>query len=118
MGGPIAAFLFAGAAVAYTASQINAIKSTNYQAREMGGPVQKGKPYIVGEAGQEAFIPNQNGTIIPNHELGGKNEVTINFNVEATDAESFDSMLVERRDTIVAVINEALNENGRRSLVT
>ena len=117
VGGPIAAFLFAGASIAYTASQINAIKSTNYQGREMGGPVQKGKPYIVGEAGQEAFIPNQNGTIIPNHELGGKNEVTINFNVEATDASSFDSMLVERRDTIVGVINEALNEQGRGALV-
>jgi tape measure domain-containing protein len=117
VGGPIGAFLFAGVAAAYTASQINAIKSTNYQGREMGGPVQKGKPYIVGEAGQEAFIPNQNGTIIPNHELGGKNEVTINFNVEATDASSFDSMLVERRDTIVGVINEALNEQGRGALV-
>lgn len=114
---PPFSFIMAAAQFAAGVAQINAIKSTQFQGREMGGPVQKGKSYIVGEAGQEAFIPNQNGTIVPNHELGGKNEITINFNVDATDAASFDSMLVERRDTIVAVINEALNENGRRALV-
>ncbi len=36
-----------------------------------GGPVSAGVPYIVGEKGQEVFVPNVNGRIIPNHELGG-----------------------------------------------
>jgi TP901 family phage tail tape measure protein len=36
-----------------------------------GGPVTAGVPYIVGERGQELFIPNVSGRIIPNSELGG-----------------------------------------------
>ena len=64
----------------------------------------------------KAQIVSKDGTIIPNNQLGS-NEVTINFNITATDASSFDDLLVERRDTIVGVINEALNENGKRSLI-
>jgi hypothetical protein len=30
-----------------------------------GGPVKKGKPYLVGERGEEEFIPKSNGRIIP-----------------------------------------------------
>jgi len=30
-----------------------------------GGPVEKGQPYVVGEKRPELFVPNQNGTIIP-----------------------------------------------------
>lgn len=117
IGGPILGAVFAAAAGAATLAQINAIRSQQYPGREMGGPVKKGQTYTVGESGVELFTPSSNGQIIPNHELGGRNEITINFNVEATDAASFDSMLVERRDTIVGVINEALNETGRRPLV-
>lgn len=35
------------------------------EAREMGGPVEAGKPYVVGEKRPEVFVPNQSGTIIP-----------------------------------------------------
>lgn len=34
--------------------------------RAAGGPVSRGKGYVVGENGPEFFQPNQNGTIIPN----------------------------------------------------
>jgi hypothetical protein len=34
--------------------------------REHGGPVERGTPYVVGEAGPELFVPAQSGTIIPN----------------------------------------------------
>jgi len=34
-----------------------------------GGPVQGGKPYIVGEKGRELFVPNQSGNITPNHQM-------------------------------------------------
>ncbi|MBZ9985664.1 phage tail length tape measure family protein [Mesorhizobium sp. BH1-1-5] len=33
--------------------------------RAAGGPVQAGKPYIVGEKRPELFVPNQSGTILP-----------------------------------------------------
>jgi hypothetical protein len=37
--------------------------------RAKGGPVYSGKPYIVGEKGPEMFVPQMNGTIVPNNEL-------------------------------------------------
>lgn len=39
--------------------------------RANGGPVAGGKPYMVGERGPEMFVPNNSGTIIPNHALSG-----------------------------------------------
>lgn len=39
--------------------------------KAVGGPVSSGVPYIVGEKGRELFVPNVNGSIIPNNELGG-----------------------------------------------
>jgi hypothetical protein len=36
------------------------------QKKEHGGPVHKGKPYIVGEAGPEIMIPHSSGNIIAN----------------------------------------------------
>jgi len=39
--------------------------------KALGGPVSSGVPYIVGERGRELFVPNVNGRIIPNDELGG-----------------------------------------------
>ena len=35
-------------------------------ARAEGGPVEKGKPYVVGERGPEVVVPDNNGTVIPN----------------------------------------------------
>jgi TP901 family phage tail tape measure protein len=40
--------------------------------REMGGPVNSGQPYIVGEKGPELFVPRNAGGIIPNgYKSGG-----------------------------------------------
>lgn len=39
--------------------------------REHGGDVIGGKAYLVGEKGPEIFAPGRNGSIIPNHALGG-----------------------------------------------
>jgi hypothetical protein len=46
-------------------------------ARAMGGPVTSGRPYLVGERGPELFVPNRNGGIVPNHQMGGGG-VTVN----------------------------------------
>ena len=37
--------------------------------RAKGGPVQAGKPYLVGEEGPEIIVPKQSGTVVPNHAL-------------------------------------------------
>lgn len=47
------------------------------QGLAIGGSVQRGRPYMVGERGAEMFVPNQAGSIIPNNELGG-GAVTVN----------------------------------------
>jgi len=56
--------------------------------RAMGGPVNAGTTYMVGERGPELFMPNASGTIIPNNKLNGGGTV-INLTVNgAIDGES------------------------------
>jgi TP901 family phage tail tape measure protein len=38
--------------------------------REMGGPVNSGQPYIVGEKGPELFVPRNSGGIVPSNKYG------------------------------------------------
>lgn len=40
-----------------------------------GGSVSGGSPYMVGEQGPELFVPNSNGSIVPNGRFGGNNIV-------------------------------------------
>jgi len=79
-----------------------------------GGRPPVGRPSIVGERGAEVFVPDSAGTIIPNDQLGGTNntKAEINFNVQAIDASSFNSYLVNNRDTIESIINTSLLQNG------
>jgi hypothetical protein len=91
--------------------------------RADGGPVTKNFPYVVGEEGPELFVPNKSGTIIPNNMMpqadsssGGSamgGDVTVNFNINTVDAAGMDELLVDRRTTIVGIINQALNQRGR-----
>lgn len=39
--------------------------------KAIGGSVQSGQPYMVGERGPEMFIPSRSGSIVPNKGLGG-----------------------------------------------
>jgi len=41
----------------------------NPQQRQHGGPVERMRPYIVGERGPELFVPDVPGTIVPHHQL-------------------------------------------------
>jgi len=82
-----------------------------------GGAVRKGQPYIVGERGPEVFVPNSSGQIQQNARGTGGGSVNVNFNIEAIDSSSFSNVLVENRGVITSIINNALNEKGRRELV-
>ena len=44
-----------------------------------GGNVFGSEPAIVGERGPELFVPGQDGRIVPNHEMGGGGDVTVNI---------------------------------------
>ena len=46
--------------------------------RAIGGSVQRGRPYMVGERGAELFVPNRNGAIVPNDAMGGGAGVVVN----------------------------------------
>jgi len=48
------------------------------QPRANGGNVFSNKAHLVGERGPEMFIPGQDGRIVPNHEMGGSANVTVN----------------------------------------
>jgi hypothetical protein len=51
--------------------------------RAMGGSVTSGTPYLVGERGAELFVPQSNGTIVPNSSLsngGGGNTINLTVN--------------------------------------
>jgi hypothetical protein len=50
----------------------------------IGGPVQAGSPYVVGERGPEMFVPNQSGSIIPNDKMGGGAGVVVNQTINVT----------------------------------
>lgn len=50
--------------------------------RALGGDVNAGTSYLVGERGAEIFTPNMNGTIIPNGAMPQTNNVVVNVNME------------------------------------
>jgi hypothetical protein len=99
------------------------------QARAAGGTVSGNMPYLVGERGPELFMPNSNGNIIPNDKLNmdgsgsdysgsaGMGSANITFNINTLDARGVDQLLTQRQDLIVGMINRALRERGKRSLV-
>jgi len=55
--------------------------------KAIGGPVQAGQPYMVGERGPEMFVPNQSGSIVPNNKMGGGGITVVN-NVDARGADA------------------------------
>lgn len=50
----------------------------------IGGPVQAGSPYVVGERGPEMFVPNQSGSIIPNDKISAGSGVVVNQTINVT----------------------------------
>ena len=87
-----------------------------------GGSVRKGQPVVVGDSasgrGGELFVPNSSGQIIPNSRLGSMSGgVNVNFNINTVDASGFEELLVRSRGTITQLINNAVNEKGRSSII-
>jgi hypothetical protein len=85
--------------------------------RASGGSVQKGQPTIVGEQGAEMFIPNSSGQITQAARGVGGGAVNVNFNINTVDASGFEELLVRSRGTITQLINNAVNEKGRSSII-
>jgi hypothetical protein len=107
--------VMAGIIGAMGVAQVATIQSQQYSGRALGGRVQAGSTYMVGEQGAEMFIPDQSGTIVANKDLGRATNVNITIN--ANDTEGFDDLLVKRRSTIINVINDALNSKGKEAII-
>lgn len=70
------------------------------QGRAVGGPVNSGQPYIVGEKGPELFVPSSGGSIVPNNKTGGGN-TTININVGLMTGSA-----IERREAAMKMFED------------
>ena len=98
-------------------TQLSLVDQQTYSPKQFGGRVVKGQPYKVGEVGEEAFIPDQNGTIIPNNELDGFGDssggggTVVNFNITTNDSAGFEALLMRSRGTITNIIKSAQNES-------
>ena len=109
---PLNAFV-AGAELARGLATVAQIRSVA-PPRIAGGRVNKDQPVMVGEAGREMFVPQQSGTIVPNNQLTGTN---VNITIMANDTEGFDDLLESRRATVVNIINDALNSQGKEAII-
>ena len=70
----------------------------NVRTRALGGPVDAGSPFLVGERGPELFVPNVNGMIVPNNELRPSGGNVINLTVNAgmgTDSRQVSKQIVD-----------------------
>ena len=80
-----------------------------------GGRPPKGRPSLVGERGAELFVPDTAGTIVPNNQLGGGQTINVTYapQINALDPRTAATVIAENAPTIVGVIRQAFNRNGK-----
>jgi tape measure domain-containing protein len=93
-----------------------------------GGAVSGGVPIIVGEQGREVFVPNSDGSIIPNHNINKSNSniqsgqqqdvapLSVTFNINAIDTQTGVGFLVNNKQSIIGMIDQAYRKQGRRGV--
>ena len=107
-------FALAASSLAMGFAKVSAIRSQTYSGRAEGGPVSAEKAYRVGERGPEMFVPGQDGYIVPN-ESGRM--INVNFTINAVDTSNFQELLQNERGLIIGMINSAVNQKGRSSII-
>lgn len=75
--------------------------------RAVGGSVRAGEAYMVGELGKEIFVPQTNGRIVPNSQMG--QNITVNLN-GVIDGES-------ARRTIEKLLQDSARRTGAINLL-
>jgi hypothetical protein len=118
---PPYSYIAAAGQVAFGMAQVANIKSQSFSGRAVGGRVEAGSPYMVGEQGREMFIPSTRGQIVKNSDVeamgGSGGSTNISFTVNAVDTRGFDELLTSRRSQIVNMVNQAMNDRGRTGVV-
>jgi phage-related minor tail protein len=85
--------------------------------KAIGGPVQAGQPYVVGERGPEMFVPNQSGSIVPNGRMGGggivvNQTVNISTGVQQTVRAEVMQMLPQISNAAKGAVLDARRRGG------
>ena len=83
--------------------------------RENGGPVSAGTPYLVGERGPELFVPNSNGSIVPNNKMSsGGTTVIQNINISTGVQQTVRTEIRQLMPQIAESAKAAVVEGKRR----
>lgn len=89
-------------------------------AKAIGGPVQSGKPYLVGERGPEMFVPSRSGSIVPNGGIGGGINISVDARGSADPAavrQQVEMGIMQAAPYIIAAAqNRTLKTAGRARL--
>ena len=90
----------------------------NTPMKAIGGAVQRGKPYVVGERGPEMFVPSRSGSIIPNDKMSSGGGVTVvqNINVstgvQQTVRTEIKSLMPQIAESAKAAVADAKRRGG------
>ena len=70
--------------------------------KALGGSVFAGQPVKVGEQGEEMFVPNTGGKIVPNRQLGGGGGTVLNITVhgDVTGEDAMDKLAQKMMDNL------------------
>lgn len=86
--------------------------------RQSGGPIEAGRPYIVGEAGPELVIPKMSGTVLSAPDtaeaLGAGN--TVNVNITAMDSQDVRRALENEKRYLAETVFGAQNTYALRTV--
>jgi hypothetical protein len=90
-----------------TANEIAAQMSLLPQYRQHGGPVSPNRPYVVGEAGPELFVPGRGGNIVPN---GGGIVVNYTINASGSNTKEFEMLIKENNSKLVSDLRRLIQD--------
>lgn len=99
----LAAIASVVAATANIVSTIQAVKLEFGGAKAMGGPVDSGRMFLVGERGPEMFVPSGAGNIVPNNQLMG-GRTTINVVNNHSDVQPEVSERQEGNERVIEIL--------------
>jgi len=105
-------------AVSGIGGKIGGFFSSIFGAKEMGGAVQAGGAYLVGERGPEILkMGSKGGNIIPNSKIGGGDSITniVNVSVDASGSavQGDDANAQQLGQTIANVVKEVIIDEQR-----
>ena len=85
-------------------------------ARAMGGQVTGGRAYMVGERGPEMIVPQRNGNVVPNNQLGGgvtvNQTINVSTGVQQTVRAEIKTLMPQIAEASKAAVADAVRRGG------